>query len=96
MNGYVANIVDGSTVGFKYFKTDGSTARIKLFVRGYGVGQYEIKTAWDGEVLARIDVVRANVWEEFSAPITIPEGTHSLYMTFRGVAASSLGGFELI
>ena len=94
--GYVANITDTGTVGFKVFEFDGSVSQIKLFVRGYGVGYYEVKTAWDGEVLARVDVVRANVWEEFSAPITLPVGTHSLYFTFRGVASSSLGGFELI
>ena len=94
--GYVANITDTGTVGFKYFEFDGSVSRIKLYVRGYGVGCYEIKTAWDGEVLARVDVVRANVWEEFSAPITLPAGKHALYFTFRGVASSSLGGFELI
>ena len=34
--------------------------------------------------------------KSFSAPITLPAGKHALYFTFRGVASSSLGGFELI
>lgn len=65
-------------------------------IRGYANGVVEVRTRWDGEVLATVPVSRANIWLDFSAPIALPEGVHSLFFTYRGTGSISLGGFELI
>ena len=95
-DGYIVNITDSATVGFKYFKFDGNTQRIRIWTRGYPHGYYDVRTQLDGEVLTTIEIRRSANWWEHSAPITIPEGTHALYFTYRGGLKSHLKGFELI
>ena len=92
--GYVANITDSATAGFKYFDCQG-VKEIKIWVRGYGSGTFEIKTSWDGEVLATVTLEYTNVWEEYSTPINIPDGVHAIYITYRGGGNVSLRSFEL-
>ncbi len=92
--GYVANMTDSATAGFKYFAYK-DIGKITLWVRGYTGGQFEIRTTWDGEVLATIPVRNANIWEAFSAPIAIPDGVGSLYITYRGGGNASLRSFVL-
>lgn len=93
--GYVANITDSATAGFKYFDCQG-VKEIKLWARGYGNGTFEIKTAWDGEVLATVTLEYTNVWEEYSTPISIPDGKQAIYITYRGGGNVSLRSFELL
>lgn len=93
--GYVANITNSATAGFKYFDCRG-VKEIKIWVRGYGSGTFEIKTAWDGEVLGTATVENANVWEEYSIPVNIPDGKQAIYITYRGPGNVSLKSFELI
>ena len=94
---HVAGITNGCTVGFKNFEFDGSTKEIKLWIRGYlTAGELEIRTTIDGEILAKIHTDRANFWEEISAPISIPAGIHSLFITYKGKSSISIQGFELI
>ena len=93
--GYVANITDSATAGFKYFDCKG-IKEIKIWVRGYGSGTFEIKTSWDGEVLGTATVENANVWEEYSIPVNIPDGKQAIYITYRGPGNVSLKSFELI
>lgn len=92
--GYVANITDSATAGFKYFDCKG-IKEIKIWVRGYGSGTFEIKTSWDGEVLGTATVENANVWEEYSIPVNIPDGKQAIYITYRGPGNVSLKSFEL-
>ncbi len=51
--GYIANITDGVTAGFKYFEC-GDCKRITITTRGYAAGYFEVKHAWDGRILASI------------------------------------------
>jgi len=92
--GYVANITNSATAGFKYFDCKG-VKEIKIWVRGYGSGTFEIKTSWDGEVLGTATVENANVWEEYSIPVNIPDGKQAIYITYRGPGNVSLKSFEL-
>lgn len=94
--GYVAGLLDKGTAGFREFDFDGTVKEIKIRIRGYADGVFEVRTKWDGEVLAEIPVSRANIWLDFSAPITLPTGVQSLFFTYRGTGSVSLGGFELI
>ncbi len=92
--GYIGNIKDTATAGFKYFEFCG-VEKISIAVRGYCDGYFEIKTSIDGEVLAKIQVFNTNVWETYSAPIAIPDGVGSIYITYRGGGCPSLKSFTL-
>ena len=86
---------DTATAGFKYFDCRG-VREIRIRTRGYGDGVFEVKTSWDGEILARIKVKYSNVWEEYSAPAAIADGVQSIYLTYRGGGNVSLLSFALL
>lgn len=93
--GYIGNIEDTATAGFKYFDMK-NVGRIRVTTRGYFDGIVEVRTQWDGEVLAELPIVYTNVWETVEAEMEMPEGIQSLYLTFRGQGNASLKSFELI
>ena len=93
--GYIMNMTDSSTCGFKYFDCQGVRA-VSLQVRGYCKGVFEVKTKWDGQVLAEIPVDYTNVWKEYTADVAIPDGIQSLYFTFRGFGGAALKSFCLL
>lgn len=93
--GYIGNITDTTTAGFKYFDCRGVN-KIRISVRGYADGVFEIKTKWDGEVLAKLKVEYANVWEDYETDIKIPDGKQAIYITYRGNGNASLRSFTLI
>ena len=92
--GYIGNMRDSATAGFKYFDCEG-ISEISIKVRGYANGVFEIRTTWDGEVLAKIPVRNSNVWEEYSAPIQVGDGKQAFYITYRGNGNASLLSFTL-
>ena len=92
--GYIANMKSSATAGFKYFDFKG-VKRIKIKVRGYCRGDFEIKTSWDGPVIGKIPVIFSNVWKEYSADIELPDGVHPLYITYNGEGSASLASFTL-
>jgi len=92
--GYIANMKDSATAGFKYFDCKG-VRNVKIKTRGYCRGEFEVKTSWNGPVLGKIPVVFSNIWEEYSADITIPDGIQALYFTYRGMGSASLASFTL-
>lgn len=94
VNGYVCNLRDGSSAGFKYFDCRGVKA-ISIRTRCYANGHILVKTKWDGEALCRIPVAYTNIWTEATVPVSIPDGIQSLYFTFEGEGAVSLGSFTL-
>lgn len=92
--GYIANMVESATAGFKYFDCKG-IRQVSIKVRGYCHGAFEVKTAWDGPVLGTIPVHFTNHWKPYSAEITIPDGLQALYFTYRGSGSASLASFIL-
>ena len=93
--GYIGNIQDSATAGFKYFDMQGVN-RIRITTRGYADGVFEVRTAWNGEVLAELPIVYTNVWEEYETEIAMPDGVQALYLTFRGQGTASLKSFTLL
>lgn len=93
-DGYVGNIQDSATAGFKYFECK-DVSEISITVRGYAKGVFEVKTEWDGEVLAEIPVDYTNVWKKYTASVRLADGIHALYFTFRGQGNAMLKSFEL-
>ena len=87
--GYIGNMKDHATAGFKYFDCKNVTG-IGIKTRGYADGHFEVRTSWDGEVLARIPIRYSNVWEEYSVPVHIPDGPQAIYLTYRGEGNASL------
>ena len=92
--GYIGNMTNSATAGFKYFDCK-DVKEIILKVRGYGDGVFEVRTAWDGPVLAKLKVQYTNVWEEYTTPITIPDGKQAIYITYTGNGNVSLLSFTL-
>ena len=92
--GYIANIQESATAGFKYFQCE-NIKGIRITVRGYADGVFEVKTKWNGEVLAAIPVQYSNVWEDYYADVNIPDGKQAIYLTYRGGGTASLLSFEL-
>lgn len=92
--GYIANMRDGSTAGFKYFDCKG-IKRVSIRTRGYAIGDFEIKTAWDGPALGKIHVEYTNIWTKGTTDVEIPDGIQAIYITYRGHGAPALASFEL-
>jgi len=91
LDGYVANIRDGNTIGFKYFDLVGPT-RITLTHRGYANGYFEVRTELDGPILGTIEGIdNTNVWAPYSGVCDLPAGKHALYLTFRGQMMATIG-----
>ncbi len=92
--GYVANMTDSSTAGFKFFDFNGSyISSVKM--TGYGGGVFEVRTKWDGEVIGTVPVENYNIWTDVPADISIPDDADSLFFTFKGWGNPDFGGFEL-
>jgi hypothetical protein len=94
--GYIANMRDGATAGFKYFDCKG-VKKITIKARGglgFG-GAFEIMTEWNGTPICTIKTVTTNEWKEYSSDISIPDGVHALYFRFVGRTQTSLASFTL-
>ena len=87
--GYIANIKNNTTIGFKYFEFK-NLKKITITTRAYFYGVYEVRTKWDGPVVATIDTLSSNFWEEYSADISIPDGVNALFLTFKGSGVGQL------
>lgn len=92
--GYIANMRPGTGAGFKYFDCKGVTA-VSVTTKGYANGAFEIRTAWDGEVLAEVPISYANEWLTQTVEVAIPDGVCPLYFVFRGDGYLQFKGFEL-
>lgn len=81
---YVANLQDGSTVGYKYFRFD-RVSQITLTIRGEAKGEIEVRTQREGACLGRISVdTNSREWIPVSSSVGIPDGVSGMYLTYRG------------
>lgn len=92
--GFIANMKDSATAGFKYFDCQG-IRKVKIKARGYASGAFEVKTSWNGTALGEIPVNYTNIWKDYTANITIPDGIQALYFTYKGGGSASLATFTL-
>lgn len=93
--GYIANMKDSATAGFKYFDCRG-VKKFGITTRGYAGGVFEIRTKWDGEAIARIKIEYSNVWETYTTDIDLSDGVHAFYITYTGDGNASLKSFTLL
>lgn len=92
--GYIENIKDGATFGFKYFDCK-DIKKLAIATRGYCNGEYEIRTKWDGDVLGKIPVNNTNVWTTHWTDCDIPDGINAIYLTFKGSGCHQLKSFTI-
>jgi len=52
--------------------------------RGYAGGEFQVKTAPNGPVLASIKLQNTNLWHARTAEIDLPQGKQALYLTYVG------------
>ncbi len=95
VDGHIANIEDGTTIGFKYFQCKGVVS-VAVTTRGYAHGAFDVRIAWDGETLGSIPVDSTNGWEAYQADIQIPDGKQAIYLVYRGKGPVMLKSFALI
>lgn len=91
--GYISNMREGATAGFKYLDCRG-VGRISIKTRG-GRGRIEVLTAWNGPVLGSIPVESSTEWRSYTADIRIPDGVHAFYFRYAGGGHVSLASFTL-
>nr|AUW36668.1 xylosidase/arabinosidase [uncultured bacterium] len=91
---HIAEITDSTVIGFKYFDCAG-VRKVRVQVRGYCNGAFEVKTAWDGESLGSIPVTSVNTWTWFSHDAFIPDGVNALYFVYKGTGNPSMLSFAL-
>lgn len=94
-DGYIANVTNSATAGFKYFDCKGVTS-IAVTTRGYAGGDIEVRTSIDGEILSTLHTDFSNVWETYTSPIQLEDGVHALYFTYRGDGNAMIKSFSLI
>ena len=92
--GYITDIRDSTIIGYKYFDFKG-VKKILVRTRAYCKGRFYVKTSWDGEALGEIPVDSANIWTDFSADISVPDGVHALYFEYKGTGGPQLLSFTL-
>lgn len=94
-DGYIAKIVDGTTIGFRSFKGN-YISGLAITTRGYGRGYFEIRTSLDGPVLGRVSIEYTNVWETYATTLCIAEEEFDLYFTYHGEGCPSLKSFAFL
>ncbi|MCR4586844.1 MAG: family 43 glycosylhydrolase [Lachnospiraceae bacterium] len=92
--GYIANMRDSATAGFKYFDCKGITA-IGVRTKGYANGVLEVRTSWDGAMVGTVSVSTSNEWMDHKAEVRVPDGVQALYFTFRGTGHLQFAAFTL-
>ncbi|MCR4621658.1 MAG: family 43 glycosylhydrolase [Clostridiales bacterium] len=92
---YIANIRDGTTVGFKYFDIKG-LRRVSARVMGYARGKLIVSTHIGGRSAGEIPVGYYNVWADCETELNIPDGVSALYFTFEGEGCVQFKSFRLI
>jgi arabinoxylan arabinofuranohydrolase len=76
-------------MGFKYFDCEGVQS-FAIETRGYGNGTFQVKTAWDGDVLAVIPIAFTDQWERYETKLSLPDGIHAIYLTYTGGGHTAL------
>ena len=93
---YIANMRDGSSAGFKYFRFEG-LRRIGVTVRGRADGCLGVYADPEGgHKIAEIPVKSRRDWTEFSAEAGAEDGIGALYFIFKGKGSMDFLEFVLV
>lgn len=93
---YISGIVNGSTIGFKYFKFNKETIELSCSVRGNAKGTLIIKGSDAKTVIAKLEIsLETKNWEILSTNMKTLTGKQPLYFIFKGKGMLELLDFEL-
>jgi len=92
---YIANMIDGSWAGFKYFNFDGDEARITVKTRSSADGVLKVYTDRNSAPLASIAVSASDTWAEASAPLAPANGVNPLYFEYSGKGSLDFDRFTI-
>lgn len=93
--GYIKNISDGNTFGFKYFDLKNVTG-MYIYAEGYCNGYFEVRTSPIGNVLGKINAQNANIPTRFESTFHMPDGVQALYLTWRCGGGPRLKAFGFL
>lgn len=93
--GYIKQLTDGSTAGFKYFDLKNATG-LCVKTRGYFNGTIEVRIKWDGDVIGSMPIDGTNIWTDRVCHFEALTGTYPLYITFKGSGTCSMKSFEFL
>lgn len=94
---YISQIENGTVVGFKYFRFDGTESRLCVQVRGFAQGTLLVyDRERKGALLTKIDLhPDQSEWAEFSAPLCKTKGKRALFFKFRGKGKFDMNSFSV-
>ncbi len=90
---YIANIKNGSTIGFDSFEYFAEKLIIELKIKGNCQGVIEI-TKGDKFLLAKVEVESTENWKKFRAPLISSAGVEALRMKYVGSGQVDLLSFS--
>lgn len=91
---YIANVCDGSTIGYKYFDTR-ETNEIQIKIRGTGRGVMKVRKSENGEVLAHISVQPTKRPAVFNGVFVGGSEKQALFFEFEGKGNFNFYSFML-
>lgn len=91
---FVTGIVNGVTVGFRYFDCVGD-ANLRISYRGRGSGKLMVSRSIGGDAMAELTIADAQEWTQTSCQVPFPDGKIALYLRCVGDAAVDLLQIEL-
>lgn len=83
---FIAEIGDGTVIGYKYFEFKG-TVKFSVLTRSESGGKFEVSDKIGGEPKAVIEISPTESWTEFSVPLDMGEKVSPLFLKFIGVNA---------
>ena len=93
---YVANLCDGAVVGYRSFAFR-DLREITLCCRGDADGVVEVLADEEGEPsgVVSLSLEPSGSWREVSGCVSVPDGTCTLFLRYRGSGSLDLKGFVL-
>lgn len=80
---FVAEISSGTFLGYKYFSFRGNK-KIGVTACGNGSGKIAVGFGMNENPIGEIPVSPSEVWTDFTAEISIPDGVYPLYLRYCG------------
>ena len=93
--GYIKDIVDSTTIGFKFFDLKNAKG-LRIKTRAYFNGEFEVRTTLEGAPLAAIKADGSNIWTSHECTFDAVSGVHALYLVYKGTGNASLSSIEFL